>query len=56
MTNDVLFQESSHHSLGVTFVGNGFHLLVEVIDGHQDIFMPIGGFQNHGANDIHSPG
>jgi len=31
-------------------------LLGEVIDGHQDIHMPIGHFWNHGFNDVHSPG
>ena len=55
-TNDVLFQESSHHSLGDTFVGSDFHPFGEVIDGHQDILMSIGGFWNHRSNDIHSLG
>ena len=55
MANDVLFQESTHHSLGDAFVGDGFRPLGKVIDGHQNILMPIGGFQNHGSDDIHSP-
>jgi len=50
--NDVLFQESGHHILGDAFVGSRFHLLGEVIDGHQDILMPIGGFRNHRFDDI----
>ena len=54
-TNDVLFQESAHHSLGDTFVGNGFYPFGEVIDGHKNILMPIRGFWNHGSDDIHSP-
>ena len=54
--NDVLFQESGHRSLGDTFVGSGFHPPSKVIDSHQDILMPIGGFQNHGSDDIHSLG
>ena len=54
--NNFLFQESGHHNLGDAFVGSGFHPLGEVIDGHQDILMPIGGFRNHESNDIHSLG
>ena len=54
MANDVLFQESAHHSLGDAFVGDGFHPLGKVINGHQNILMPIGGFQNQGSDDIHS--
>ena len=54
--NNFLFQESGHHNLGDAFVGSGFHPLGKVIDGHQDILMPIRGFLNHGSNDIHSLG
>ena len=39
--NEFLFQELGHHSLGDTFVGGGLHSLGEVIDGHEDILMPI---------------
>lgn len=46
--DDVQFQESSHHSFGDAFIGSGFHPLGEVIDRHQDIFMPIGDFRNQG--------
>ena len=56
VANDVLFQELAHHNLGNAFVGDGFHPLSEVIDGHQNILMPIGGFRNHGSDDIHSLG
>ena len=44
-TNDVFFQESSHHDLGDAFVGSGFHTVGKVIDGHQDILMSIWGFE-----------
>ena len=47
--------KSGHHSLGDTFVGSHFHPFGEVIDGHQDILMPIRGFWNHEFDDVHSP-
>ena len=55
VANDVLFQELGHHSLSDAFIGGGLHPFGEVINGHQDILIPIQGFQNHKSDDIHSP-
>ena len=51
---DVVLDEFLHHCGGNHLVGCCFHPLCEVVDGHQDIAMTIGGSWMNNSDDVYS--